>query len=160
MSLHDSSNAKLNCNRRISLKRLMAVNYAHAFDRDLVNRSPRDRRALISTIKSNCLHVATSPENIKRVISPTRKKWRKIIGYIRGNTLMHFRRPLGLSTPPLSSPGPTIPVGPIRFARLILAPPRHPRGSLSAHVAPPRVSVAPLQLHAGPVHINLFLRFL
>ena len=42
MSLHDSSNAKLNCNSQISLKRSTALNYAYAFDRDLVNRSPRD----------------------------------------------------------------------------------------------------------------------
>ena len=79
---------------------------------------------------STCCHVACK---IKRDISPTRKKKRRNVTYIRSEAYIALCRPLGLMMPPLSLLviGPTIPVGPIRLAHLSLAfaPRRHPRGS-------------------------------
>ena len=151
VSLCHSSIAILNRSRYISLMRLMAKDISHALI-VIWWTEIHQINVLLFTYFDPTLHtVPHCLRKIRKSLVPRKEKEGK-------SRLNKGKRPYCLASPtrpsmppPFISPGPTTLVGPISLVRLSLdcAPHRRPHWSVSAKVAPPRVRVAPRQLHAS-----------
>ena len=100
--LHDSPSVRLNHNRWISLMRSTVAKSSRAYDQDQMDQNPPDQLTYFRTVWSDAPRSATSPKKHNEYISPTWKERGRNIMYIRWKGFSPLRRPLSLSTPPLS----------------------------------------------------------